>query len=101
MHLGRSDLSAQTIAQAVAISTSHLHRIFEGQPETLMAWIQSERLDACRAAIEDEGARARTLTDIAYSCGFKDFAHFSHAFKRRFGISPRDFRSARSAACIE
>src|SRR4051794_10127281 len=33
------------------------------------------------------------LTDIAYSVGFKDPAHFSRMFEGRYGSSPRGFRA--------
>lgn len=32
------------------------------------------------------------ITQIAYECGFKTPAHFSDAFKKRFGIRPKDIR---------
>jgi AraC family transcriptional activator of tynA and feaB len=34
------------------------------------------------------------ITSIGYDVGFKNSAHFSRAFKARFGISPGEFRSA-------
>ena len=35
-----------------------------------------------------------TATELALECGFKTAAHLSHLFKRRFGQSIRDWRSA-------
>lgn len=29
---------------------------------------------------------------VAFCCGFKEVAHFSHAFKRAFGVSPKAYR---------
>lgn len=34
------------------------------------------------------------ISDIALSCGFKTPSHFSDAFRTRFGIRPRDIRTA-------
>lgn len=36
----------------------------------------------------------KTLTEIAYECGFTDNAHFTKKFKETFGISPKQIRTA-------
>lgn len=36
----------------------------------------------------------KTLTEIAYECGFTDSAHFTKKFKETFGISPKQIRTA-------
>ena len=32
-----------------------------------------------------------TMSEIAQRCGFADSAHFTHVFKRLFGITPSDY----------
>ena len=32
------------------------------------------------------------MSDIAFSWGFNDAAHFSRSFKEQYGMSPREFR---------
>ena len=39
----------------------------------------------------------RTVTQIAYECGFSDSSHFSRWFKTRFGETPRSYREQRLA----
>jgi transcriptional regulator GlxA family with amidase domain len=34
----------------------------------------------------------RTITEIAFDCGFSDAAHFSREFRNAFGFSPREYR---------
>jgi len=36
-----------------------------------------------------------SLAELAWRCGFADPAHFSRAFKCRFGAPPREFRKSR------
>jgi AraC-like DNA-binding protein len=40
---------------------------------------------------------ARSISNIAYGCGFNDAAHFSRAFRARFGCAARELRPTRSA----
>ena len=39
----------------------------------------------------------RTVTQIAYECGFADSSHFSRWFKTKFGETPRSYREQRLA----
>jgi AraC-like DNA-binding protein len=37
-----------------------------------------------------------TITDIAFSVGFKDASHFTRAFKNTHGCCPREYRHTAS-----
>lgn len=86
------ELSIEVIADEVKLSSRYLYRLFEDEPETLSASIWRQRLEAARLAILAPSQRRRSLTDIAYSVGFKDAAHFSRMFKATYGASPREFK---------
>ena len=47
------------------------------------------RVNRAKEMIRDE---SRTFTEIALECGFSDSSHFSVAFRRVVGMSPRDYR---------
>jgi AraC-like DNA-binding protein len=85
-------LSVALIARTLRLSPSTLHRAWAGEPCSLSDYIWGQRLDAARRALCDPACAARTVSDIAFSCGFNDAAHFSRAFRARFGCSPRDAR---------
>lgn len=51
-----------------------------------MATIWQERLQSSRLAIEQ--GRVRSVSQAALDSGFSDFSHFSHAFRKAFGIAP-------------
>jgi AraC-like DNA-binding protein len=87
------DLSIDLIAAQVKLSARYVHRLFEDGPLTLSAWIWRERLETARRALLAADSATRSLTDIAYSVGFKDPAHFSRLFKATYGSSPRAFRA--------
>jgi AraC-like DNA-binding protein len=44
------------------------------------------RLQASREAIEK--GNVRSVSQAALEYGFSDFSHFSHAFRKAFGIAP-------------
>lgn len=85
-------LSAQSIAAALRMSLSHLHRLFTDETETLMAWVWKQRLEACRRDLADSGQFALSISEIAFRWGFNDCAHFSRSFRNRYGSSPREWR---------
>jgi AraC-like DNA-binding protein len=91
-HLFDSALTVEQIAAQVRLSPRHVHALFESEPMTLVAWIWHERLKAGRRALMSFLAHSRSVTDIAYSVGFKDPAHFSRMFKSSYGLTPREFR---------
>ena len=91
-HLADPGLGPTIIAAELGISTRHLHRLFANRGTTPGEWIREFRLERCRADLADPSLRGRSVTEVAFSWGFCDSAHFSHAFKKRFGISPRAFR---------
>ncbi len=91
-HLADPELAPPQVAAAAGISVRHLHRLFLRKGITVTEWIRQKRLDNCRAELADAGSLDRNITEIAFSWGFSDSAHFSHLFKKQFGVSPRDFR---------
>ena len=85
-------LDPACVAAAHDISVRHVHRLFHETGDTVAAAIRRHRLDRCRADLADPRQRARAITEIALRWGFNDSAHFSRAFKARFGVPPRAIR---------
>jgi AraC-like DNA-binding protein len=96
-HLAESSLGPAEIASAVGVSVRHLHRLFLITGNTLGSSIRTRRLERCRRDLQNPGMRDKTITEIAFQWGFSDSAHFSHAFRRHFGVSPRAMRLETSA----
>ena len=92
-HILESELGPAEIAASLGISVRHLHRLFLATGTTLSEHIRSRRLRGCRADLADPRMRDRTITEIAFFWGFSDSAHFSHSFRKEFGMSARAFRS--------
>jgi AraC-like DNA-binding protein len=81
------------IAAGLRLSPSTLHRVWGGEACSLSDWIWAQRLDAARRDLCDPALAARGISEIAFAWGFNDAAHFSRAFRARFGCSPRELRA--------
>ena len=93
-HLRDPALSLDHIAQALNCSKRHLHNAFNAEDDTLAHHILRRRLQACMRELQDPAHAQRTITDIAFSWGFSNGAHFSRVFREHTGVSPSDFRAA-------
>jgi AraC-like DNA-binding protein len=92
MHLRDPELSLDQIAAALKCTKRYLHMAFQGEGITISDYIWQFRLDRCHAEILNPNSRAKVITDIAFSWGFNSSAHFSTAFKERFGAPPNRYR---------
>jgi AraC-like DNA-binding protein len=90
-NLGEEDLSVTTVCRRFAISPRLLHTLFEDQPASFAGTVRGLRLDRCARLIADPGTTA-SITEIAARHGYPDPASFSRAFRRQFGVAPRDVR---------
>ena len=91
-NLADPTLGPAAIAETVGISVRHLHRVFSARGRRVSDWIREQRLEHCSADFSDRRFSTKSITEIAFSWGFSDSAHFSRCFKLRFGVSPREFR---------
>lgn len=80
------------IASELGISVPHIHRLFRNEATTPANYIWSRRLEACGRDLRDPRRAGQSISEVAFSWGFNDAAHFSRSFKERFGCSPRDWR---------
>jgi AraC-like DNA-binding protein len=56
-----------------------------------MQFLQETRLEAARRLLAHSGD---DITTICFAVGLESLGSFSWLFRKRFGVSPRDFRAA-------
>lgn len=85
------------LARAAGLSPARFHAVFRAElGVTPMAFVRAVRLEeAARFLVATDAKLARA----AEATGFADAFHLSHAFKARFGVSPREYR--RNAARLQ
>jgi AraC-like DNA-binding protein len=91
-HLWTPTLKAKTSARLVGMSRSNLYRLFE-DTGGVARYIQRERLLEARAVLTNP-ANSQSISAIAEDLCFADASSFSRSFKREFGHSPSEARSA-------
>lgn len=91
-HYCDCNVTPEKIAEANGISTRYLHSLFQNSGTTVGKWIRERRLKATREDLLDPSKSNLRVSEISFSRGFNDSAHFSRAFRERFGISPSELR---------
>jgi AraC-like DNA-binding protein len=95
------NLSPLRIARALNCTPRNIHRAFEGQGETLSQYILRRRLEGCATDLRAAEQEERSVTEIAFSWGFNNAAHFSRVFRRRFGCTASAYRCAARQGVID
>ncbi|ETD32498.1 AraC family transcriptional regulator [Williamsia sp. D3] len=94
-HLYAPELSADSIAAAHSISARQLYKIWPATNGPLAGYIIGCRLEqACRTLLAEPGL---SIAAIAQKHGFTQTTHFSHRFRRTYGVSPTQWRQQRLA----
>ncbi len=85
--------SLLTLARRVGLNDFKLKRGFrELYQTTVFGYVRTLRMEKARAML---AAGEMTVGEVAAHTGYACFGHFSAAFRRRFGVAPRDFKKRR------
>jgi AraC family transcriptional regulator len=86
-----ADLSLGALARVAGVSPFQFHRTFSAvvgeTPKRFAARLRVERAACALVTASDP------LIEIALNCGFKNPETFSRAFRRAYGMSPREYRA--------
>ncbi|WP_394731287.1 helix-turn-helix domain-containing protein [Altererythrobacter sp. GH1-8] len=88
------DLDLEMIAARNRISLRYLHWLFEASETTPWRYVVQQRLEGCKRDLQNAEHANRSVTDIAFSWGFSNSAHFGRKIKAAYGVSPSDLRRA-------
>ncbi len=87
----RDPPSIEQLADTVGLSASRLSHLFrEEVGMSVQSYVLERRLVMAAMLIVQTDER---ISQIAYRVGFSDVSNFNHAFKRRFAMSPREYRA--------
>jgi AraC-like DNA-binding protein len=84
-------LTVAVAAKAAHMSPYHFHHMFKlAFNQTPMQFLQECRLHAACKLLTDTD---KPVTAIAVAVNFQSLSSFSWLFRKRFGLSPRQFRN--------
>ncbi len=84
-----ADLTLERVAAMAGFSAVYFHNCFKASTgQTLHSYVETQRI---KMAADMLVSTDRTLTEIAYECGFSSQSYFSYAFKRKMGVTPREY----------
>lgn len=86
------ELTLACIARAEGISERYLQKLFESTGDTFSHYLRERRLKRAWSDLSNPAEAHHSVSEIGYRYGFNDAAHFSRAFRERFGLPPRAFR---------
>lgn len=101
-NIQRPDLGIELLCARFRLSRTPLYRLFEGDGG-IASYIRNRRLvRGMRILAGMEGGPRQRVSSVAYACGYQSEKMFSRAFRRRYGVNPRDVhKSFRSVAVQE
>jgi AraC-like DNA-binding protein len=87
----RDPLDLSELARELGCSAFHLCHVFRRQTGLTLSEYQHQiRLRRSLERVSDPGSR---LTDLALELGYASHSHFTHFFRRTFGVTPSALRS--------
>ena len=94
-HLSDESYDVIKLSEKMFMSKSTLYRKIKGT--TGLSPVEFIRNIRLKKAYEMLGKGEKSITDIAFACGFSTLRYFSKCFKEEFGITPTDFKTGKTA----
>ena len=86
-----SNIKLADLAKMLSVSEEHLSRTFKKEITFgFSEYINLIRLQKAENMLKNEPSRS--VTEVAYACGFNDSNYFSYKFKKAYGLSPSELR---------
>ena len=88
-NLSDSDFNVEMLTQEVGISRAQLHRkMKELTGISTSEFIRNIRLEQAARLLKEQKIN---VTQVAYTVGFSNLAHFSTIFRKHFGVAPSEY----------
>jgi AraC-like DNA-binding protein len=84
--------SIDEIARRQGVTPRYVQILFEEAGTTFGEFVTARRLDVARSMLRSPRYAEWSIAGIAFESGFRDLSHFNRRFRRRFGVTPSEFR---------
>lgn len=90
-HFAEDTLCLSSIAKHFGLTESYVSTFFKQQTDSnISLFIEKVRMEHAKTLVRTSGLPTK---EIAARCGYQNLNTFYKAFKRNFGVSPKDFRN--------
>jgi transcriptional regulator GlxA family with amidase domain len=86
------------VAEWLCLSRRKLEMLFEETGIGVAGWISRRRVEECQKMLADPEWRHLSITEVAFTCGFRDLSTFNRRFRAQCGVAPREVRRGRDGA---
>ena len=88
------ELTLERVAAADGVSPRSLQKLLATAGQNFTTYLRHRRLERCRLDLSSPICASLSISEICFRWGFNGSAHFSRAFKERYGVTPREHRRA-------
>jgi AraC-like DNA-binding protein len=92
-NLANRDLTIEWLALRHHVSARYIQMLFENEQTTLSAFLLESRLERANRLLGDPANSGRSISSLAFECGFGDLSYFNRAFRKRFEMTPSERRT--------
>jgi AraC-like DNA-binding protein len=87
------ELSPDRVAADCGISKSYLQTLLAGSGTSFVQELNATRLERAADLLSDPRVQSLSIGEVAYRSGFLDPGYFARLFRKRFGITAREWRA--------
>lgn len=93
-NLGKPALSLEWLVKRHKLRPRAIQDLFYAVGEGFTEYVRNARLDHAHRLLTDPRQASRNIAEIALVAGFGDISWFNNAFRKRFGTTPSEARTA-------
>ncbi|MCV3272022.1 helix-turn-helix domain-containing protein [Roseobacter sinensis] len=93
LNLGYEALSLPWLAGQIGLSPRQLQRVFHDRGTSFREVLRAKRYRFVLEHLERLPSAHGNIAALAYEAGFRDLSNFNRGFRRRIGMTPRDYHA--------
>jgi len=93
LHLGQDALSLVWLSKKIGVSPRQLQRVFRDHDTSFRDVLRSKRYRFVTEHLDRVQNAHGCIATLAFQAGFQDLSNFNRGFRRRFGITPREYHA--------
>ena len=90
--IGENEVTVGDLAARHRLTPRTVQRLFEDDGATFSKFKLEQQLILAQRLLHSDRHAHPTIADLAYAAGFSDLSYFHRSFRRRFGITPAEYR---------